>query len=495
MAIEFRRDGPWELPRGWVWAQLGEIGEIVGGTTVDKNRRPIDPITLPYLRVANVQRGHLLLDKIKTVTVERKVGEALALQPGDILLNEGGDRDKIGRGWVWEGQIPQCIHQNHVFRVRLRDTSLNPYFISYFANEFGRTFFMAEGKQTTNLASISMSKIRQLPVPIAPIAEQRRIVKRIDELFSEIADGETALTRARADLDTWRRALLKAAVTGELTREWRKNHTASSTGTDLVARLRREHPDVPSIIRRWSQDKASLPGTWAWAAVEEAGEVQLGRQRAPQHHSGRHMRPYLRVANVYEDRLALEDVKWMNFAPNEFEIFSLRSGDILLNEGQSPDLLGRPAIYRGEIEGCCFQNTLLRFRSYEGIDPEFALLVFRHYMHAGRFKREARITTNIAHLSRTRFAAIEFPVPPIEEQIVIVQIVRSLEADANGHIRAANEAPLDSLRQAVLRSAFAGRLVEQDAAEESAAALLARVSAVARNAAPTRRRSRERAAQ
>jgi type I restriction enzyme S subunit len=126
MAIEFRRDGPWELPRGWVWAQLGEIGEIVGGTTVDKNRRPIDPITLPYLRVANVQRGHLLLDKIKTVTVERKVGEALALQPGDILLNEGGDRDKIGRGWVWEGQIPQCIHQNHVFRVRLRDTSLNP---------------------------------------------------------------------------------------------------------------------------------------------------------------------------------------------------------------------------------------------------------------------------------------------------------------------------------------------------------------------------------
>jgi type I restriction enzyme S subunit len=185
----------------------------------------------------------------------------------------------------------------------------------------------------------------------------------------------------------------------------------------------------------------------------------------------------------------------MNFTPNEFEIFSLRSGDILLNEGQSPDLLGRPAIYRGEIEGCCFQNTLLRFRSYEGIDPEFALLVFRHYMHAGRFKREARITTNIAHLSRTRFAAIEFPVPPIEEQIVIVQIVRSLEADANGHIRAANEAPLDSLRQAVLRSAFAGRLVEQDAAEESAAALLARVSAVARNAAPTRRRSRERAAQ
>ena len=145
-----------------------------------------------------------------------------------------------------------------------------------------------------------------------------------------------------------------------------------------------------------------LPDTWMWCAVSRAGEVPLGRQRAPQHHVGEHMRPYLRVANVLENKLDLSNVKSMNFTPEEFETFSLRSGDVLLNEGQAPDLLGRPALYRGEIEGCCFQKTLLRFRAHEWTLPEFALLVFRHYMHSGRFKKENRITTNIGHLSQRR---------------------------------------------------------------------------------------------
>ena len=108
-----------EIPDTWAWASLGELGDIVGGITVDKKRRPIDPVTVPYLRVANVQRGRLDLTQVKTISVDRSDADALYLQPGDILLNEGGDRDKIGRGWVWDDEIDHCIHQNHVFRVRL----------------------------------------------------------------------------------------------------------------------------------------------------------------------------------------------------------------------------------------------------------------------------------------------------------------------------------------------------------------------------------------
>jgi len=87
------------------------------------------------------------------------------------------------------------------------------------------------------------------------------------------------------------------------------------------------------------------------------GRVQLGRQRAPQHHAGPNMRPYLRVANVFEDRLELGDVMEMNFDPQEYETYRLVPGDILLNEGQSRHLVGRPAIYRDEVPGACFQNT------------------------------------------------------------------------------------------------------------------------------------------
>lgn len=138
------------------------------------------------------------------------------------------------------------------------------------------------------------------------------------------------------------------------------------------------------------------------------------------------MVPYLRVANVYEDRLDLSDVKQMNFTPEEQELFRLMPDDVLLNEGQSYELVGRPAIYSGEIPGCCFQNSLLRWRTRGAVEPRFALLVFRAWMHERRFQRQAQQTTNIAHLSAGRLKQIEFPVPPRPEQLRIVAKVAEM---------------------------------------------------------------------
>ena len=154
-----------------------------------------------------------------------------------------------------------------------------------------------------------------------------------------------------------------------------------------------------------------IPHGWTVSRIDQVGRIQLGRQRSPQHHFGQHMRSYLRVANVFEDRIYTADVKEMNFTPSEFETYKLIPGDILLNEGQSPELLGRPAMYRGEPVDTCFTNSLIRFQAFEGVLPDWALIVFRAHMHSGRFTREARITTSIAHLSAARFASIEFPVP------------------------------------------------------------------------------------
>lgn len=195
-----------------------------------------------------------------------------------------------------------------------------------------------------------------------------------------------------------------------------------------------------------------LPEGWEWSTVGEVGSVGLGRQRAPKWHHGPNMRPYLRVANVFEDRIDLSDVKEMDFSPDDFERFKLEPGDILLNEGQSPEWVGRPAMYRGELPGACFTNSLIRFRPHPGIDGRFALYVFRHHLHARRFMREARITTNIAHLSSTRFATVEFPVPPHAEQQRIVAAIEehlSRLAAAEAWLRAAN-AKLAALDRAVL---------------------------------------------
>lgn len=165
-----------------------------------------------------------------------------------------------------------------------------------------------------------------------------------------------------------------------------------------------------------------LPAGWRWSTVAKVGAVDLGRQRHPDWHEGPEMRPYLRVANVFEDRIDTTDVKEMDFS-GVFERFKLEPSDVLLNEGQTPELLGRPAIYRGDPPNVAFTNSLLRFRAGPDVLPEWALIVFRRHMHVGRFTQESRITTNIAHLSASRFKTVEFPVPPLDVQRRLVDAV------------------------------------------------------------------------
>src|SRR5207244_3177487 len=102
--------------------------------------------------------------------------ELLTLIPGDVLFTEGGDRGTLGRGWVWRGEIPECIHQNHIFRARLYSSEMQPKFVSWYGNSLAQEYFKREGKQTTNLASINLTKLSALPIPIPPAAEQLRIV-------------------------------------------------------------------------------------------------------------------------------------------------------------------------------------------------------------------------------------------------------------------------------------------------------------------------------
>jgi type I restriction enzyme S subunit len=192
------------------------------------------------------------------------------------------------------------------------------------------------------------------------------------------------------------------------------------------------------------------------------------------------MRPYLRVANVLEDRIDTSDILQMNFSPEEYEVYALQPGDILLNDGQSPELVGRPAMYRGEIPGVCYQNHLIRFRSGDAVDPEFALLVFRHYLHSGRFRDVARWTTNIATLSKNRFAALTFLLPSRDEQTAIVaEARRRLDASSRQQesVRQALSR-LPEMESELLKTAVAGQLVPNETEGETGAELLTRLGPV-----------------
>jgi len=216
------------LPIGWRWTRLGDIADVVGGVTKDSKKQS-DPsfVEVPYLRVANVQRGRLDLTNITTIRVSPAKAERLYLQVGDVLLNEGGDRDKLGRGWIWEGQIPDCIHQNHVFRARVDRDILHPKLLAWHANGFGKQWCDRNGSQSVNLASISLSKIKLLPVPLPPHEIQDGLVEEVEAhaaaLDSAVGAAVTALNRAE-----WlRRALLSRAIAGRLVGQSRADEPAS----------------------------------------------------------------------------------------------------------------------------------------------------------------------------------------------------------------------------------------------------------------------------
>ncbi|OBG50196.1 hypothetical protein A5704_06060 [Mycobacterium sp. E735] len=166
---------------------------------------------------------------------------------------------------------------------------------------------------------------------------------------------------------------------------------------------------------------------WPIKTVSDLGDVQLGQQLHPKYRSGPKMRKYLRVANVYDDQLDLRDVAEMDFSDRGAEKFRLETGDILLNEGQSIELVGRCAMYRGEIEDCYIQKTLLRFRSGPEILPDFALAWFRRCFLVGAFSALAKRTTSMAHLTAVRFAAMPMPCPSIEEQRRVVASTSTLK--------------------------------------------------------------------
>jgi type I restriction enzyme S subunit len=490
------------LPPGWCWTTIGEIGEVrLGRQRSPKNRSNKHPTR--YIRAANITWTGLDLSDVLDMEFRPEELATYRLATGDVLLSEAsGSATEVGKPAIWNGEIDDCCFQNTVIRFRPR--GIPPGFPFVVFTHFARNGVFAAASKGVGIHHLSADRFLQLRIPVPPVNEQRRISDRVDELFTDLAAGVAALERVRRNLARYRSAVLHAAVTGRLTAAWRAQQRpveepASKLLDRILAERRRQWEQrtlakyaaagreppknwrdrYPEPLPPNTHGLLELPAGWCWATQDQIGEVQLGRQRSPEHHTGEHMRPYLRVANVYENRIDTSDVLRMNFTPQEYVTYALRPGDILLNEGQSMELVGRPAMYGGEVAGSCFQNTLVRQRVFEGVVPDYALIAIRAQFRAGRYRQIARITTSIAHLGAERFATVEFPLPPLAEQAFIVETVSeklsqidALEAEVKRGLARATR-----LRQAILKAAFEGKLVPQDPGDERAAALLARLKA------------------
>ena len=299
---------------GWQTYSLADVADIASGVT--KGRRLEGPtVTVPYLRVANVQAGHLDLSEIKEIEVLASEVGKYRLQAGDILMTEGGDRDKLGRGTIWRRQIDPCIHQNHVFRVRPDSARLIPEFLNYYLQTpFARNYFLRCAKQTTGIASINRTQLSSLLVPLPPVPEQQRIADILDK-------------------------------------------------ADAIRRKRREAESIAASLRSsaFFATFGSPHLGWREHSLSELADVQGGIALSSRRGSFGRKVPYLRVANVFRDRLDLTEIKEVGVTDDEFDKTCLRKGDVLIVEGHgNREEIGRSAIWDGSMTRCVHQNHLIR---------------------------------------------------------------------------------------------------------------------------------------
>jgi type I restriction enzyme, S subunit len=232
------------MPAHWAITSFANLAHIRSGVTKGRNLAGRKTKAFPYLRVANVQRGYLDLDVMKYIEIPVEELEKFRLEANDLLLTEGGDWDKVGRTAIWREEIANCIHQNHVFRARLVSQELKPkWFMLYFNSPIGRRYFESASKQTTNLASINATELRGCPVPVPPLAEQQRIVAKVEELMRWCDALEARLTAAQTTATTLLDSLLRQILTRDAASTEMPGSRKSIGAEDYFAQL------IPALLR------------------------------------------------------------------------------------------------------------------------------------------------------------------------------------------------------------------------------------------------------
>lgn len=186
-------------PKGWPVEKLDSVAQIISGATKGRRFDPSEAIELPYMRVANVKDGHLDLTDIKTISVKRGEVEKYRLLPGDLLMTEGGDPDKLGRGALWSGEIETCLHQNHIFKVRADRSRLIPeYLCELVSSRYGKTYFLRVAKKTTGIATINRTQLGGFPVVVPPLGRQEEFGEKLGAVRSIQSQQSAATAKAKA---------------------------------------------------------------------------------------------------------------------------------------------------------------------------------------------------------------------------------------------------------------------------------------------------------
>lgn len=471
------------LPKGWALTVLGELGEYLNGRAFSKSEWAEEG--RPIIRIQDLTGT----GNSPNYYAGEDLEERYKVRPGDLLVSWSAT---LG-AYIWNGS--EGWLNQHIFKVVSSvDKRFHYYLIRTILNDLYRQ------THGSGMVHITKGKFEATPVTLPALHEQRRIVEAIEEQFSRLDAGVSALERVRANLKRYRTTLLKVAVEGKLTEDWREENPNVERASDLLNRIleeRRERWEKNQLAtyekkgkklpKNWrsryteptgpnTENLRELAEGWCWATVAQVSQsVRYGTSAKTS--SDLLDVPVLRMGNIQKGALDLRDLKYLPADHSEFPELLLQDGDLLFNRTNSAELVGKSAVYQDNLSLCSYASYLISVRLIEGCLPEY-LSYFLNSIY-GRLWVASVVSQQVgqANVNGTKLQTLIFPLPPLTEQRVIVEevkrrlsILQEVEVEVEANLRRAAR-----LHQSILKRAFEGKLVPQDPSDEPASELLRRI--------------------
>jgi type I restriction enzyme S subunit len=463
-----------EIPSSWAVASLGQVVEIVRGITFPASEKSKEPELgrVACLRTANVQ-SEIEWDDLLYIRENFVSRDDQYVKPHDIVMSMANSRELVGKVALIGAELKQKTTFGGFLGV-LRPVLIEPRFImALLRTPHARSALIDSASQTTNIANVSLGKLRPLPFAIPPLAEQHRIVAKVDELMAlcdrleaQQADAESAhaqlvqalldsLTQAvdakdfsvswhrlaehfhtlfttESSIDALKQALLQLAVMGKLVPQDPSDEPAN----EFLKRVAEEKARLVKrgILRKQkslsdvheTEQPHALPLSWQWVRFDSISNSRLGKMLDKAKNKGE-LRPYLRNTNVQWFNFEIDDLKSMRFEEHELDEYRVNPGDLVICEGGEP---GRCAVWQGEVEEMFIQKALHRARPLLGTSPFFLQFCLRADADSG-FLDQFFTGATIKHFSGEKLAKYLVPLPPLAEQHRIVAKVDQLMALCN----------------------------------------------------------------